>query len=150
MSKGWCKILLILDNAAEAPRIFSPINHEYVPSYLGDLADFWGIRFRNDSVVTDLDNSIMVDATKDYKNNPSFTRDVVQFILTEKNVNPKANIEILNFSLSKQLPLVAYKKIITKEDNTFNAFFEEFKQDGELSTEIKELIKLIKKLICST
>ena len=86
------KILLILDNAAEAPRIFSPINHEYVPSYLGDLADFWGIRFRNDIVVTDLDNSIMVDATQDYKNNPSFTRDIVQFILTEKNVNPKAPV----------------------------------------------------------
>lgn len=29
----------------------------------------------------------MLDATKDYKNNPSFTRDVVQFILTEKNDN---------------------------------------------------------------
>lgn len=84
------KVLLILDNAAEAPRIFSPVNHEYVPSYPGELASFWGIRFRNDAVVADLDNSIMVDATKDYKNNPSFTRDVVQFILTEKNVNPKA------------------------------------------------------------
>ena len=84
------KTLLILDNAAEAPRIFSPINHEYVPSYLGQLADFWGIRFRNDAVIADLDNSIMVDATQNYKNNPSFTRDVVQFVLTEKNVNPKA------------------------------------------------------------
>lgn len=84
------KVLLILDNAAEAPRLFSPVNHEYVPSYLGSLADFWGIRFRNDAVVADLDNSIMVDATKDYKSNPSFTRDVVQFVLTEKNVNPQA------------------------------------------------------------
>lgn len=81
------KVLLILDNAAEAPRIFSPINHEYVPSYLGSLADFWGLRFRNDTVVTDLDNSVMVDATKDYKNNLSFTRDVVQFVLTENNFN---------------------------------------------------------------
>ena len=61
------KVLLILDNAAEAPRIFSPVNHEYVPSYPGELAGFWGIRFRNDAVVADLDNSIMVDATKDYK-----------------------------------------------------------------------------------
>lgn len=84
------KVLLILDNAAEAPRLFSPVNHEYVPSYLGSLADFWGIRFRNDAVVADLDNSIMVDATKDYKSNPSFTRDVVQFVLTKKNVNPQA------------------------------------------------------------
>ena len=84
------KVLLILDNAAEAPRIFSPVNHEYVPSYLGELADFWGIGFHNDTVVADLDNSIMVDATKNYKNNLSFTRDVVQFVLTEKNVNSKA------------------------------------------------------------
>lgn len=84
------KVLLILDNAAEAPRIFSPVNHEYVPSYLGELAAFWGIGFHNDTVVADLDNSIMVDATKNYKNNLSFTRDVVQFVLTEKNVNSKA------------------------------------------------------------
>ena len=75
------KVLLILDNAAEAPRLFSPVNHEYVPSYLGSLADFWGIRFRTDAVVADLDISIMVDATTDYTSNPSFTRDVVQYIL---------------------------------------------------------------------
>lgn len=84
------KTLLILDTAAEAPRIFSPINHEYVPSYLGDLSDFWGFVFHNNVVVADLDNSITVDATNDYKNNPTFTQDVVQFVLNENNFNQSA------------------------------------------------------------
>lgn len=101
---------------------------------------------KNDSVNTyDVLENEQLDISLDQS-----TIGMIPLYVKYKNVNPKANIEILNFSLSKQLPLVAYKKIITKEDNTFNAFFEEFKQDGELSTEIKELIKLIKKLICST
>lgn len=101
---------------------------------------------KNDSVNTyDVLENEQLDISLDQS-----TIGMIPLYVKYKNVNPKANIEILNFSLSKQLPLVAYKKIITKEDNTFDAFFEEFKQDGELSTEIKELIKLIKKLICST
>ena len=119
------KVLLILDNAAEAPRIFSPVNHEYVPSYPGELADFWGIRFRNDAVVADLDNSIMVDATKNYKNNPSFTRDVVQFILTEKNVNPKApevsKLKNLLFSSASEIepaaPDIIFEPLIITSPN---------------------------------
>lgn len=119
------KVLLILDNAAEAPRIFSPVNHEYVPSYPGELAGFWGIRFRNDAVVADLDNSIMVDATKDYKNNPSFTRDVVQFILTEKNVNPKApevsKLKNLLFSSASEIepaaPDIIFEPLIITSPN---------------------------------
>lgn len=101
------KTLLILDNAAEAPRLFSPINHEFVPSYLGQLADFWGIKFRNDIITADLDNSVMVDATKDYKNNLSFTRDVVQYLLKENNFNQKApevaNLKGILFSSASQI-----------------------------------------------
>lgn len=101
------KILLILDTAAEAPRIFSPINHEYVPSYLGELSDFWGFVFHNNVIIADLDNSITVDATNDYKNNPTFTQDVVQFILKEDNFSPDApvtaNLKSMMFASASEI-----------------------------------------------
>lgn len=75
---------------------------------------------------------------------------VVPLFVKYSNLNPKCNMEILNFSLSKQLPLSAYKKIILKEDETFYAIFDEFKKDGELNSKIIELINLIHKLILST
>lgn len=39
------KTLLLLDTAAEAPRIFSPDNIEFYPSNLNGLDKFWGFRF---------------------------------------------------------------------------------------------------------
>ena len=75
---------------------------------------------------------------------------VVPLFVKYTNLYPKCNLEILNFSLSKQLPLSAYKKIILKEDETFYAIFDEFKKDGELNSKIVELINLIHKLILST
>ncbi len=68
-----------------------------------------------------------------------------------KNLNPKANIEILNFSLSKQLPLNVFQKIIKKDgDPTFDKIFDEFKELDKLPEAVEELITLIKKLILST
>ena len=81
--------LVFLDNAAEAPRIFSPINHEYVPSYLGKLEEFWGFRFDHGLLAADLDNSLTVDATSNYKSNPTYTQDVIQYILKPGNLNPE-------------------------------------------------------------
>ena len=43
-------------------------------------------------VVVDLENSITVDATKNYSTNPIFTQDVVQFVLPQNSFNP--NIEM--------------------------------------------------------
>lgn len=119
------KVLLILDTAAEAPRIFSPINHEYVPSYLGELSDFWGFHFRNNLVVADLDNSITVDATNDYKNNLSFTQDVVQFILTENNFNQSSpvvsNLKSIMFASASEIePLtdeISFEPLIQTSSN---------------------------------
>lgn len=82
------KILLLLDTAAEARRIFSPANIEFYPSDLNGLDDFWGFRFYNEVVVADLENSIVVDATKNYSTNPVFTQDVVQFKLGAGELNP--------------------------------------------------------------
>ncbi len=67
-----------------------------------------------------------------------------------KNLNSKANIEILNFSLAKQLPLKIYKSVINNSDRTFEALFSEFKENGSLPPKIQELVNLIKKLILST
>ena len=75
---------------------------------------------------------------------------VVPLFVKYTNLYPKCNLEILNFSLSKQLPLSAYKKIILKEDETFFAIFDEFKKDGVLNSKIIELINLIHKLILAT
>ncbi len=82
------KTLLLLDTAAEATRIFSPDNIEFYPSNLNGLDKFFGFRFYNELVVADLDNSITVDATKNYSTNPIFTQDVVQFVAPATSMNP--------------------------------------------------------------
>ena len=59
--------LVLLDTTAEAPRIFSPLNNEYVSSDLGELSRLWHFNYFPEAVVADLGNSITVDATTDYK-----------------------------------------------------------------------------------
>lgn len=81
------KILAFLDIAAEAPRIFSPATEELKPSDLGDLPTAWGFKFHDNLVVADLGNSSTVDATADYKNNPDFTQDLIQFYIPSTGFN---------------------------------------------------------------
>lgn len=81
------KSLVLLDATPEAPRIFSPSNQEFYPSDLGGLEEFWNFHFYNNVVIADLDNSITVDATGNYKTNPSFTQDVIQFIAQDNSMN---------------------------------------------------------------
>lgn len=88
-SQNYGNILLLLDGAAEAPRLYSSVNLPFQASNLNGLDEFWGIRFYNEYVVADLDNSITVDATSNYKNNPAFTQDIIQFKLKKENFNPK-------------------------------------------------------------
>ena len=95
------KTLLLLDTAAEAQRIFSPVNSEFYPSQLNGLNDFWGFRFYNEVVVADLENSIVVDATKNYSTNPIFTQDVVQFKLGAAEFNP-------DFAVTKNLQSILF------------------------------------------
>ena len=87
-SKNQGNILLLLDSAAEATRLYSSVNYPFVPSELGELASFWGIRFYSEYIIADLDNSITVDATTNYKNNPAYTQDIIQFKLKKENLNP--------------------------------------------------------------
>lgn len=81
-------ILLIVDPANEASRLYSFMNNRLQPSDIGELADLWHIRFYDEYVVADLSNSITVDATSDYKSNPTFTQDVIQFKIKSKDMNP--------------------------------------------------------------
>ncbi len=114
-SRDYGKILLLLDGAAEAPRLYSPENSPLLPSELFGLDAFWGFRFYNEYVVADLGNSITVDATQNYDTNPTFTQDVIQFKIRKNNFNPKAEItqnlkNILFSSASVIMPLEGHEK----------------------------------------
>lgn len=109
-SKDYGNILLLLDGAAEAPRLYSAVNQPFTPSELNGLDDFWGFKFYNEYVAADLENSITVDATSNYKNNPAYTQDVIQFKLKKENFNPAHPVtknlqSLLMSSSSVLLPL---------------------------------------------
>lgn len=87
-TNNYGNILLLLDGAAEATRLYSSVNYPFVPSVLGELSQLWGINFYNQYVVADLENSITVDATSNYKNNPAYTQDIIQYKLKKENLNP--------------------------------------------------------------
>ena len=109
---GGGKLLVFADVAAEAERIYSPINNDLLASDFGDLTKLWGIQFHTEAVVADLDNSILVDVTDNYKTNPSFTQDLLQFILKGNNLNRYEPVtqnlkEIMMASATTVEPLVA-------------------------------------------
>ena len=79
--------LVLLDTTAEAPRLYLPVNNKYIPSDLEELSRLWHFNYYPEAVIADLDNSITVDATSDYKNNPNFTQDIIQFSPKGDNLN---------------------------------------------------------------
>ena len=85
-------ILLLLDVADDASRLYSPQNGTFLSSDLRDLEDFWHFKFYKHTVAADFDNSITVDDTINYKKNPSFTQDLLQFKLTSRDFNPNHRI----------------------------------------------------------
>ena len=88
-SRSGGKIMLILDPATEASRLYGAAARILGATDIGELEEFWGIRFFKDYVVADLKNSITVDATIDYSKNPVFSQDVIQFKLTHDDMNPQ-------------------------------------------------------------
>lgn len=82
------KVLLLMDVADDASRLYSPMGGQFLTSDLGALSDYWGIQFYDLGVAADFDNSIMVDETVNYKTNPSFTQDLLQFKVTPDDFNP--------------------------------------------------------------
>lgn len=126
------KTLLLLDTAAEATRIFSPDNIEFYPSNLNGLDKYWGFRFYNELVVADLDNSITVDATKNYSTNPIFTQDVVQFVAPATSMNP-------DFAVTKNLQGILFASVaaVIPDGSNHSAFLPLIKggdQSGVLSS----------------
>ena len=86
------RVLLFLDVADEASLLYSPIGGSFLSSNISDLSDYWGINFYDFGVAADFDNSLMVDETIDYRSNPSFTQDLLQFKITDKELNPNHRI----------------------------------------------------------
>ena len=84
------KAMIMLDSATEAMRLISARNSKLEGSDFSDLQYFFGFEFFPQYVVADFGNSILVDASSDYRNSANFTNDVIQFILKENDMNPKA------------------------------------------------------------
>lgn len=115
-SKQGGKTLVLADTAAESPRIFSSRNIEFYPSDFNGLDKFWGFRMYNELVVADLDNSITVDATKNYSTNPVFTQDVLQFVLPAASMNP-------DYEVTKNLQSVLFASVSLLVPDGFNSDF---------------------------
>ncbi len=102
------KILAFFDIAAEAPRIFSPASEELKPSDYGTLPQDWGFKFFNEAVVADLGNSSAIDATVDYKSNPEFTQDLIQFYIKDNGFNSRQpETELLKKMLATSVSVFA-------------------------------------------
>lgn len=88
------KIFINMDAAPESIRLYSTVS-KYIPSSAPELTDFWGFKFYNEYVIADLDNSITVDATKNYNTNVKFTQDIIQIKLHGDSLN-KSLLETAN------------------------------------------------------
>lgn len=91
-SFGGGKILAFFDIATEAQQLFAPTTQEFKPSDYKNLPEMWGIRFIEQAVIADLDNSSLVNTSNATGNNPEFTQDVIQFYLTGNNFNKHSPI----------------------------------------------------------
>ena len=68
---------------------FSAEHSEVSESIFSLANEFTGVRgFFDEGVVADFNNSITVDETINYKTNPSFTQDLLQFKTTVHDLNP--------------------------------------------------------------
>ena len=79
------RLLIFLDTAAEAKRLYSPINERFSPSDLSGLELLWGFRYTPQTVVADLQNSLTVDVGSSTRK--SFVQDVIQFRVPPQGLN---------------------------------------------------------------
>lgn len=86
------KVLAFFDIATEANQIFAPTIEAFKPSDHKIITDAWGIKFIDNAVVADMDKSSFIDATTDYKNNPNFTQDLIQFYIDESGFNKQSPV----------------------------------------------------------
>ncbi|MFI3241391.1 MAG: Gldg family protein [Alphaproteobacteria bacterium] len=85
------KFLILLDPSPEAIRNFAPQTAELKPSNFAELEKDFGFRFIHQVFAADLDNSLTVDASNDYSQNPIITQDIAQIMLKEENLNQQQN-----------------------------------------------------------
>ncbi|MBE6445103.1 MAG: DUF4340 domain-containing protein [Alphaproteobacteria bacterium] len=86
------KILAFFDVATEAKQIFAPTTEEFKPSDFGIITSAWGIKFIDNAVVADMGKPSFIDATTDYKNNPNFTQDLIQFYIDEDGFSKQSSV----------------------------------------------------------
>ncbi len=98
------KFLILLDPAPEAIRNFAPQTKAIKASDFKELENEFGFKFIDKAFVADFDNSITVDATIDYTQNPIITQDIAQIKLTEDNIEqaylPTAGLQTIILSTS--------------------------------------------------
>ncbi len=82
------KILLFVDIASEALNNLAPVDSRPEASDLNGLDKIWGFHYYPDVAATDLENSLLVNASGTTTRTVSFTQDIVQFLLKENNFNP--------------------------------------------------------------
>ena len=79
------KIVVLADIAAEALRLYSPVNQRFTPTQLSNLNLLWGFEFNPDTVIADLENSITVNVGS--KDHAVYSQDVIQFTIAKDNIN---------------------------------------------------------------
>ena len=121
------KVLLLMDVADDASRLYSPYGGQYITSDIGKLSEYWGLQLYDIGVAADFDNSITVDDTVNYRTNPSFTQDLLQFRISRSDFNPNHRItyklnDILFSSATMVMPLenanVLYFPLIKTSSNS--------------------------------
>lgn len=86
-SKKGGRFFVALDAATETLRLLPNDDPNFKASDLNGLDEFWGFKFHKELVIADLDNSITVDATENYKTTPKFTQDLIQLKFQDKSIN---------------------------------------------------------------
>ena len=121
------KVLLLIDIAAESINLLAPVTQKLKPSNLQNLNKIWGFHYYPQAAVTDLENSVYINASDDLNKNTNFTQDIVQFILKEKNFNP------VSASTSKLKKMMFASATVIEPDNTQKIIFEPLISAGKNS-----------------
>ncbi len=84
-SYGGKGVLLLIDPASEAPRLFSPISDKPQPSQADFFEKIWNFDFSQNAVVADLKNSSYVNSGSGEQTQVS--QDIIQFYVVRDGIN---------------------------------------------------------------
>lgn len=103
------KIVVLADVAAEATRLYSPVNQDFTATQLNGLNQLWGFIFNPQAVIADLGNSMTVNIGS--KEHAHYSQDVIQFSLPAQNINarqPETHY-LTNLLFSSATPILPIK-----------------------------------------